>query len=131
MRQIFRVLLFVVLSGAIVPSAVSAQAPTVERLLLRIDSLERRIADLERRIAALEPKAAASADAPVENLPGSSRDIATWRRLREGMSYDQVRRLLGEPVRITGGTFAVWYYPREGEVGFFDGRVNRWQEPSR
>jgi len=45
------------------------------------------------------------------------------------MTPIDVRGLLGEPQRVDGGDIANWYYPNRGSVGFFLGKLNRWQEP--
>ena len=113
-----------------IPHIVGAQTTTAEALVRRVDSLERRIAELERRLAQSEGvsgRANTSADAATANW----RDIANWRRLREGMSYEAVRRILGEPDRIAGGTLAFWNYPNGGQVSFSSGRLRSWNEPPR
>lgn len=112
------------------PAALEAQSPTERALARRVDSLVVRILELESRIAQLERPATAQ-PAAQSTLRGNSRDVANWRRLREGMSYDAVREILGEPDRIAGGTVAYWTYPRSGEVGFVSGRLVSWKEPGR
>lgn len=115
---------------ASVPVSMQAQAKTVEALAQRVDSLERRIAELERRLA--QPQGSSSSQrAPQSVATESWRDIANWRRLREGMSYDAVRRILGEPDRVSGGTIALWMYPNAGQVSFYSGRLRSWTEPPR
>ena len=123
------VILAIVLTTALPPSA-SGQARADESLARRVDSLERRILELERRIAQLEGAAAAQ-PARDRATSGNSRDLANWRRLREDMTYEQVRAILGEPDRVDGGGVAFWYYPRGGRAGFVSGRLSSWQEPDR
>jgi hypothetical protein len=112
------------------PLFAHAQGAAVERLQARVDSLELRIIELERRVSQLENAATSEPDRR-RPVAGNARDIANWRRLRERMTYDQVRTLLGEPEKIDGGTVAFWSYPDAGQVTFISGRVTSWSEPSR
>ncbi len=86
-----------------------------------------KIAELESRIEALEsPRAGTS------NVPAG---LSAWRRLEKGMSYSQVRQILGEPRRIDSGSIDVWYYgvsSRYGgasSVNFYGTFVTGWNEP--
>ena len=62
------------------------------------------------------------------------RDVSLWHKVRNGMSKNEVRTILGEPSRITERyTGSQWVYgpvlsgPR---VNFdFDGRAQRWSDP--
>ena len=65
---------------------------------------------------------------PLANSDGW-KSLANWRQLTTGMTPIDVRGLLGEPQRVDGGEFANWYYPNRGSVGFYSGKLNRWQEP--
>lgn len=104
----------------------SVQAPA-EGL---VDSLRSRVADLERRVDALEAflreepwrsRAVVSADA---------QGITSWRRLRRGMTMDQVRTVLGEPENVTAmPSSTIWQYPSVGSVSFRADRVEGWSEP--
>jgi hypothetical protein len=128
MQILRRALFLAAVCCAATPARIEAQENQTEALLHRVDSLERRIADLEARISQLEsPRRAEPAANRAQT--GNSRDLANWRRLREGMTYEQVRTILGEPVRIRGGGVAFWTYPRGGEVGFVSGRLSSWKEP--
>lgn len=97
-----------------------------------IDSLERRIAELERRLDAV---VAYLGQEPWRNTAGTgavvSKDLAAWRRLRRGMKADEVRKLLGEPEKVTAGGVTFWYYPDLGNVSFMDEKVYGWSEPQR
>lgn len=88
----------------------------------RIERLEREVQELKDRLTKLE----AASGGPVEKgrgaqAPGgeSWRSVASWRALSSGMSPADVRRVLGEPERIDGGTIATWYYGIDGRVYFF------------
>lgn len=55
-----------------------------------------------------------------------------WRSLETGMNKDQVKALLGEPVKEIRGVKTLWYYPSiySGYVSFDDqGRLSGWKEP--
>lgn len=95
--------------------------------------LERRVSVLETKVERLEQTLASGDGAPSSSpLTGSWQDRSNWRSLSEGMSYADVRRLLGEPRRISGGSVTRWEYAPESfhaYVSFYDGRVYRWTEP--
>jgi hypothetical protein len=108
--------------------------------------------DLYRRAAAWELSwsgfsSASASDSPV-TPPAASipprrpvsparlkwQDITLWRRLSHGLSEDDVKRILGEPGKVSDyGSFVTWYYgsyPSGGEVTFDkDGTVRSWSEP--
>lgn len=115
---------------SLAPSRTHAQDAATKRLQQRVDSLEQLVAELGRRVAQLESPAMSGAT-QTRTATGDSRNLANWRRLQEGMSYDQVRALLGEPTKVDGGTVARWEYPRHGSVSFYSGRVSSWSEPER
>lgn len=61
------------------------------------------------------------------------RNRVNWRSLTKGMSREDVRRVLGEPNRIEGGSFEHWYYGPLGtsaRVTFYSDVVSSWTEPS-
>lgn len=64
--------------------------------------------------------------------PNRWRDLAQWRRLKRGMSSDEVRVLLGEPGKVSVlGTTTFWYwdYPAGPYVTYDNDRVTGWDEP--
>jgi hypothetical protein len=96
----------------------------------RIDQLEKEIQELKLRVLKLEslisnPSLAQEA-AP---LGEGWNSVANWRKLSTDMDYSDVRKILGEPQRIDGGNLARWVYQNGGEVFFFLGKVDRWEEP--
>ena len=56
-------------------------------------------------------------------------DISNWRKLKQGMSMDKVKQLLGEPKRVKGGSFTHWTYP-DGKVTFYNEGLDSWSEPN-
>ena len=96
----------------------------------RIDQLEKEVQELKLRISKLESLLINPGAAQEVVTSGDGwKSIANWRKLATGMAPSDVRKILGEPQRVDGGDFAIWYYPNGGEVLFFGGKVNRWQEP--
>jgi hypothetical protein len=84
-----------------------------------------KVAELESRIEQLEsPSSGVSSVAP---------SLRSWRQLQRGMSYEQVRTLLGEPMKIDGGYATHWYYSASGILGprvdFLNDRASGWVEP--
>jgi hypothetical protein len=81
------------------------------------------------------PRKPASLPLPKPVSPARPRwkDVSLWRGLSHGMSQDDVKRILGEPEKVSDLGFQVtWYYgyPFGGEVTFSqDGRVSSWSEP--
>ena len=95
-------------------------------------SLERRISYLEKRVDALE--AGSKNTLPSKDYRpatmGSWKDKKNWRQLKTGMSYDEVRDLLGEPENIDGGEVAYWYWGgRRAHVVFLSDKLSKWSEP--
>ena len=75
-------------------------------------------------------------DRAVENLVTSApAGLSSWRRLKKGISRDEVRTCLGEPLKIKGGDFERWYYGQTASpygpatVTFYLGLLDSWVEP--
>lgn len=107
---------------------VNAQSSATDE---RIRLLEAQIVQLNGRVAALEGmlNQAKANQQPIVTGEGW-KSKANWRKLKRGMSEDDVRALLGEPERIDGGSITFWRYPTYGVVRFFmrEG-VHGWDEP--
>ena len=137
MTGTLRTVLLAALAAASKPVVAAGQDTSTASLIRRIEILERATADLDRRVGALEAviKSAPSQGQPI---PASTkwRELANWRRLREGMQMDEVRALLGEPDRIEGGPITFWYWVDANahiyaSVDFESGGVSGWTEPRR
>jgi hypothetical protein len=110
----------------------------------RMKALEQRVSDLEARLAAQSAPASAARPAvtvvphvvkPGEPTPQAAwSDPSKWAQLKQGMSWSEVRKLLGAPGHTTTGVFGeVWYYPDDsgGRVVFDrDSRVAEIDPPS-
>jgi hypothetical protein len=114
-----------------------------------LKALEKRVTDLEKQLSAAQAAAAAApavrptapgapATAPVAAPPPAPivelwKEGGAWSKLRRGMTWSQVRTILGSPGSKTTGVFGdVWFYPDSsgGRVVFDrDSRVSEWTEP--
>ena len=114
------------LTTALVATACSSFANDSERLR----EIENEIYQLKVRVKQLEnaqPNANNQQKQVVANEGAKS--LVNWRRLKTGMSYDDVRALLGEPTRIEGGSVSYWYYLNQASVVFIRDKLERWNEP--
>jgi len=100
-----------------------------------LETLEKRVEELNARLKAVEEKLERENQSVGQRAVPPGLDV--WRHeIKKGMSYDQVRQLLGEPVRIENqGSFdETWFYSRSrdsGYVWFNESKVFSWQEPSQ
>ncbi len=95
----------------------------------RITQLEKEVQELKTRLTNLEsPANKAVAQKPTVKNDGW-KNLANWRSLKKGMSYEDVRTTLGEPGRIQGGSFTFWIYPDRGNVTFYNDKLDSWTEP--
>ena len=97
----------------------------------QFQSLSDTVKALESRIQKLE---GGGSGQKVKSSIGSSKK-ANWRKLKRGMTLNEVTELLGEPgdisVYSSGGQ--TWWYPNAlgGKVSITDDKVDGWSEPSR
>jgi hypothetical protein len=96
----------------------------------RVDRLEAEVRDLQLRLSKIEAAQGGPAVGQTPEASGSGwKSISNWRQLKTGMTPEQVRAILGEPRRITGGSIAEWLYPNGGVSTFMDEKLYRWKEP--
>ena len=105
------------------------QAKDDETLLLK-----QKINELELRIEQLEAQLRESMDfrEMVETGGFGWQNMMNWRKLEIGMSEDEVRSILGPPVKVIKGSKTLWYYPNiyKGFVSFDqNGNLAGWNEP--
>ena len=131
MTAVLRVMLVAALAASSIPAVAAAQGTPTDSLNRRVVLLERNIADLEQRVRALEAliRVEPSAGQAVPTSP-KWQDLQNWRRLSIGMTMDEVRALLGEPLRVDAGYVTFWRWAN-ASVTFISGRVDGWSEPSR
>ena len=92
--------------------------------------IEGEIQELKSRILKLEAKVSSIKNFGTPVIPGNGwKVLESWRKLKTGMDYEAVERILGPAHRIDGGVLAQWYYENGGRANFSDGEVRRWIEP--
>ena len=96
----------------------------------RIRQLENEVNELRLRVQKLEnPQPNASNQQKQVVANDGAKSLVNWRKLNSGMSYNEVRGLLGEPLRIEGGGVATWLYASNGSVVFIRDKLSSWYEP--
>lgn len=128
----------------VAPGFALADKASEAALEKRVKTLEQRVAELEAKLESIAARPAAPATPAVTVVPHVAQpnapapppvwgDPAKWAQIKQGMSWSEVRRLLGAPGRTTTGVFGeVWYYPDEsgGRVVFDrDSRVAEFNSP--
>ncbi len=99
-----------------------------------IDSLKQKITELEKRIKDLE------AILKIYHGPKNQKSEESygwlnkknWRNLKKGMTADEVKKILGEPVKVIEGSKSIWYYPSfyDNYISFDEkGKLTGWNEP--
>ena len=105
----------------------NAQEATIEQLNQKIEQLENRVSILESIIANSNKKKSKQA-----NVTAVAPKLQSWRKLKKNMTFDDVIDILGEPLRITSGSFTHWYYSKDishSYVSFYQDVVYGWGEP--
>jgi hypothetical protein len=124
------VLLVVLIGTALIapgPSQVYAQGDEVSQLRQRVAELEQKVKELEALL-----KECNEAQKSRLNVDFGWQNKRNWRNLAVGMKEDQVRNILGEPVKVIKGVKTLWYYPNfyGGYVSFDEnGKLTGWNEP--
>lgn len=105
------------------------QAQDNETLLLqkKINELELRIEQLEKQL-----KESMEFREMLETGGFGWQNMMNWRKLEIGMPEDEVRSILGAPIKVIKGSKTLWYYPSiyKGFVSFDqNGNLAGWNEP--
>jgi hypothetical protein len=119
----------VVLSVSLASIVLPLSAHETENKMLR-----QKIAELESRIQYLEAllKVYSGPDEAKNNPEYGWQNIKNWRKLKIGMTEEQVQIILGEPIKSIQGVRTLWYYPSiyRGYVSFdANGQLIGWMEP--
>ena len=108
-------------------SPLFAQEDEISQLRQKVTQLESRVKQLE---ALLEEYKEAIKSRPDEEMAWQNKK--NWRSLAPGMNEEQVKKILGAPVKVIKGVKTLWYYPNiyGGNVSFDEkGRLTGWNEP--
>jgi len=96
----------------------------------RIYQLEKELQEIKLRLSKLESLLSNPSKAQEVVASGDGwKSVVNWRKLSRGMGPSDVRKILGEPQRVDGGTFTKWYYQNDGRVVFYEDKVDGWREP--
>lgn len=132
MRLSFCRMVFLTLAVAVpltlsVSSRGLAQTDEVLQLRQRVIELEQKMRGLEDQL-----KQCDEARKRQQETDYGWQNKKNWRSLEIGMKEDQVKNILGEPVKVIKGVKTLWYYPNfyGGYVSFGEnGRLTGWNEP--
>lgn len=108
---------------------VAAQSPSEE-----VSELRQKNAELEKRVKELEALLTECTEGTKNQLSDDQgyQNKKNWRSLETGMKEDQVKKILGDPLKVIKGVKTLWYYPNiyGGYVSFDEkGRLTGWNEP--
>lgn len=110
-------------------SPIIAQNESNDELRMRIQDLETRVEALERIIL----EGGLGIPDLSEPMTQPNNQLVSWRRLQSGMTVEQVRNILGEPLRVQrSGSLLTWYYSARftsSYLVFMDDRLFSWNEP--
>jgi hypothetical protein len=96
----------------------------------RISQLENEVNELRLRIQKIENFQSNASNQQKQAVANEgTKSLVNWRKLISGMSYNEVRGMLGEPLRIEGGVLTYWRYSNNGSVTFMRDKLSSWNEP--
>ncbi len=117
-----RTLLFAIALSATTLSSFASDSERISQLVNEVNELRLRVQKLEN----FQPNANNQKQVVANE---GLKSIVNWRKLKTGISYNEVRELLGEPLRIEGGGIATWWYEKNGRVVFNRDTLYSWDEP--
>jgi outer membrane protein assembly factor BamE (lipoprotein component of BamABCDE complex) len=99
-----------------------------------VTQLRQKNAELEKRVKELENLLKECTEAKNDRflIDHGYQNKKNWRSLQTGMNEEQVKKILGEPLKVIKGVQTLWYYPNffGGYVSFDNkGLLTRWNEP--
>jgi hypothetical protein len=109
------------------PSLILAQTDEVSQLRQRVIELEQKVKEMDGQLKECRETARRH-----EEVDPGWQNKKNWRNLEVGMKEEQVRNILGEPIKVIKGVKTLWYYPNfyGGYVSFGEnGRLTGWNEP--
>lgn len=132
-RVIAAVLFSFVLGGAL---AASRQPPASQAELDRLIPREKwagagldKLSTAEQQTLADDITALLASTRSTDNAMPSAKDRSQWRTLKRGMTKDDVKKVLGEPVRVSVTRFyESWYYLSGTTTFDGKGHLDSWTE---
>ena len=96
----------------------------------RITQLEKEVQELKNRLTTLESPVNKAIVQKSTVTNDGWKQLANWRSLKKGSSYEEVRTILGEPEKVrASGSETFWSYSNRGGATFMDDRLYGWDEP--
>lgn len=97
-----------------------------------ISQLQKEIHEIKARLSNLESAVVTPGKSqdPATSKEDGWRSLVNWRKLQRDMYASDVRKILGEPHRVEGGSLTIWYYRNYGRIIFLNEKVESWSEPS-
>lgn len=106
-----------------------------------VEAMEKQYENKSANQEHIKQKESGSSNPPFINSEGDSdktvvsdegwKSVSNWRKLKSGMGYDEVRKILGEPHRIEGGIVARWSYQNGSKATFVSDELQSWEEPKQ
>jgi hypothetical protein len=125
---LFIIFFFMILSLTMTSYASDdSQNTEIIKLRQKITELENRIKNMEAVLIKYQEQ-----EKSLEDSGYGGQNKKNWRKLKTGMSVEEVRSILGEPAKTIDGVKKLWYYPDayRGYVSFDEkDHVTGWQEP--
>jgi hypothetical protein len=128
---------FVAIALLLSAACVASADDSTSVLAQQVDALSERVKALELHVHQLEQQFATSNGATIKMLPAAASVRESWNGIKEGLTKEEVKRILGNPQeQFTVSGKLLWYYAYPGigagSVLFADdGRVVGSQEPPR
>ncbi|MDB9822458.1 outer membrane protein assembly factor BamE [Deltaproteobacteria bacterium] len=132
MKNYTFMIIAIIIAGALTfftffPQAITAQDDDILQLHQKISDLEDRIKYLETLLIAPD-----ESEISLNEAGQGWQNKKNWRNLKTGMTLEEVRNILGNPIKTINGVKTLWYYPNIycGYVSFDEeGSLTTWNEP--
>lgn len=111
-----------------------SHSPIAQTQQDEVTQLRQKNAELENRVKELENLLRECTEAKNGRFLSDHgyQNKKNWRSLQTGMNEEQVKKILGEPLKVIKGVQTLWYYPNfyGGYVSFDNkGLLTGWNEP--
>jgi outer membrane protein assembly factor BamE (lipoprotein component of BamABCDE complex) len=126
--------MFIFVTAFAAASLFSVQPLAAQATKDELSALRQKNAELEKKVNELEALLKEYTEVGKEQFSDDQgyQNKKNWRSLEAGMNEEQVKKLLGDPLKVIKGVKILWYYPNiyAGYVSFDEkGRLTGWNEP--